>query len=356
MRRNGQRLAAGRPNEQNSEQQRRLKKENAELMEQHIVEHERKLKREQKRAKNLQEIKGWESELAFKLILLKKNFAPFYVAMREAVEQETEFYKQALVLVLKAGTRTAGGPTSSATFPLSLSEQLKLRKKSVNSADTNHSSNATAADDLIHQVAKQCRQLMIASPLGSMEETNNKMGQIWTSSDFKNLLLALESDGQKKNRDYSDQRIRSTEKSAPSLPVGAVGMSNLSQLLDTPQDQMVEEGGSKKCRILTSSGTANVGVPLTNADGRGDLIITLSSIATDTESPKFEVEQHEIREPSDNFCAKSRKVSVFPTRRAVLAQIRRFPSASFCFVGFAFVFVLIVVSVIIFLSVYGMPF
>ncbi|KAL3081120.1 hypothetical protein niasHS_011945 [Heterodera schachtii] len=324
MRRNGQRLAAGRPNEQNSEQQRRLKKENAELMEQHIVEHERKLKHEKKRAKNLEEIKGWESELAFK----------------------------ALIVFIKAGTRTAGGPTSSATFPLSLSEQLKLRNKSVNSADTNESSNATAADGLIHQVAKQCRHLMIASPLGSMEETNNKMGQIWTSSDFKNLLLALESDGQKKNSDNSDKRIRSTEKSAPSLPADAVGMSNFGQVVDMPQDQM-EESGSNKCRILTSSGTANVGVPFTNADGRGDLIITLPSIATDTESAKVGVGQHENIGPSVKFCAKSGKISVFPTRAFAICH---FPSATFCLVGLAFVFVLIVFVVIIFLFVYGMPF
>ncbi|KAL3111905.1 hypothetical protein niasHT_015103 [Heterodera trifolii] len=66
MRRNGQRLASGRPNEQNSEQQRRLKKENAELMEQYIEEHEQKLKREKQQAKTLEEIKGLESELAFK--------------------------------------------------------------------------------------------------------------------------------------------------------------------------------------------------------------------------------------------------------------------------------------------------
>ncbi|KAL3092077.1 hypothetical protein niasHS_004240 [Heterodera schachtii] len=275
--------------------------------------------------------------------------------MREAVEQETEFYKHALIVFIKAGTRTAGGPTSSATFPLSLSEKLKLRKKSVDSADTNHSSNATAADDLIHQVAKQCRQLMIASPLGSIEETNNKMGQIWTSSDFKNLLLALESDGQKKNSDNSDQRIRSTEKSAPSLPASGVEKLNLSQLLDMPQDQM-EESGSNKCRILTSSGTASIDVPFANADGRGDLIITLPSIATDTESAKVGFKQHENRKPSVKFCAKSGKISVFPTRRAVLAPIRRFPSATFCLVGLAFIFVLIVVSVIIFLFVYGMPF
>ncbi|KAL3071061.1 hypothetical protein niasHT_033201 [Heterodera trifolii] len=330
MRRNGQRLAAGRPNEQNSEQQRRLKKENAELMEQHIVEHERKLK----------------------LDFIKKTFAPFYVAMREAVEQKHEFFKQALIVFIKAGTRTAGGPTSSATFPLSLSEQLKLRNKSVNSADTNESSNATAADDLIHQVAKQCRQLMITSPLGSMEETNNKMGQICTSSDFKNLLLALESDGQKKNSDNSDQRIRSTEKSAPSLPADAVGMSNFGQVVDMPQDQM-EESGSNKCRILTSSGTANVGVPFTNADGRGDLIITLPSIATDTESAKVGVGQHENTGPSVKFCAKSGKISVFPTRAFAICH---FPSATFCLVGLAFVFVLIVFVVIIFLFVYGMPF
>ncbi|KAL3071060.1 hypothetical protein niasHT_033200 [Heterodera trifolii] len=66
MRRNGQRLAAGRPNEQNSEQQRRLKKENAELMEQYIEQYEQKLKREKQQAKTLEEIKGLESELAFK--------------------------------------------------------------------------------------------------------------------------------------------------------------------------------------------------------------------------------------------------------------------------------------------------
>ncbi|KAL3092074.1 hypothetical protein niasHS_004237 [Heterodera schachtii] len=69
MRRNGQRLAAGGPNEQNSEQQRRLEKENAELMEQYIEQYEQKLKCEKQQAKTLEEIKGLESELAFKVLM-----------------------------------------------------------------------------------------------------------------------------------------------------------------------------------------------------------------------------------------------------------------------------------------------
>ncbi|KAL3081119.1 hypothetical protein niasHS_011944 [Heterodera schachtii] len=295
MRRNGQRLAASGPNEQNSEQQRRLKKENAELMEQYIEQYEQKLKCEKQQAKTLEEIKGLESELAFKELVTDVLTKQLDEARKETDEErkakeeerkakeeerkEKEKQKEGTPQRLRGTPHSAhlkDQPKKMEEEQLenvdeeggednihkkgdiiivgrpSLEEELKLLEKSADIEDTTSGSNATTPADHLpdQQVVLQCRDQKMDNSLGQTNETK-------TGGDESNFIVGPSLEQELKLLEKSPakedtKRGSSTATKAECLPH--------QQVVNPCQDQMIaipfgstEESDNKKGQICIRS-------------------------------------------------------------------------------------------------------